>query len=530
VISERLFGTEHRELAPLLNELSRLHIQRSQFARAEDALKRLLATARIEGEENADAATALAGLAVVQRKLGDDAAAEALYRDAVRIREKVLEPNNMVTVVTLEQLSETCAARGNFAEALALLRRALSTREVVLGPGHATVQVARSRVAKLELQVAVAADGAVAAGLKAVREMPSPINSRKPEFLREPEDRVLRPAVLSPEGTETPTVGAAVAAASLVATSIYLPSASQIVVSPPENTRPSRSITGRESGISFRDAALADAERRDVASDHAALDDSRSTIAPVPADSPEPAHEKRTALYSSAGVAAVAIAIAGLLILRLRASGGSDPDSRQIGAAQRTTVAGGIVATGAAPPPTAPPVQPKHRTSEVASPGRLPTVDVHLSPIDVPIITVPTISAAASLDSIAVSATERPRASDTDRTGTREKVSSPKSADDDDAITPPKITGRVPEPRFPEAALRSGQREGQVVVRFVVNELGTVDVASMIVEQSDHELFTSAVRDILPSFRFEPARTRAPQSKPVAAWVTVPFRFTTKKK
>jgi hypothetical protein len=51
----------------------------------------------------------------------------------------------------------------------------------------------------------------------------------------------------------------------------------------------------------------------------------------------------------------------------------------------------------------------------------------------------------------------------------------------------------------------------------------------MIVERSDHELFTSAVRDILPRFRFEPARTPAPDSKPVAAWVTVPFRFTTKK-
>src|SRR5262249_19645076 len=164
-----------------------------------------------------------------------------------------------------------------------------------------------------------------------------------------------------------------------------------------------------------------------------------------------------------------------------------------------------------------------------ASPGRLPTVDVHLPSIDVPKITVPTISVGASLDSIAGSATERARASDTDRTGTREKVSSPKSADDDDAITPPKIAGRIPEPRFPEVLLRSGRREGQVVVRFVVNELGSVDVASMIVEQSDHELFTSAVREILPRFRFEPARTRAPESKPVAAWVTVPFRFTTKK-
>src|SRR5262249_14503735 len=144
-ISEGLFGMEHAALAPLLNELSRLHVQRAQYARAEDVLERLLAIARVKGEENVDVATALAGLALVKRKLGDNASAEALYRDALRIREKVLEPNHLVTVATLEQLSETCAARGNFAEALALLQRALPTRELALGHGHATVQAARSR-------------------------------------------------------------------------------------------------------------------------------------------------------------------------------------------------------------------------------------------------------------------------------------------------------------------------------------------------------------------------------------------------
>jgi hypothetical protein len=63
----------------------------------------------------------------------------------------------------------------------------------------------------------------------------------------------------------------------------------------------------------------------------------------------------------------------------------------------------------------------------------------------------------------------------------------------------------------------------------MVNEFGTVDVGSIIVERSDHELFTAAVRDVLPRFRFEPARTLGPESKPVAAWVSIPFRFTTKK-
>ena len=64
----------------------------------------------------------------------------------------------------------------------------------------------------------------------------------------------------------------------------------------------------------------------------------------------------------------------------------------------------------------------------------------------------------------------------------------------------------------------------------IVNELGAVDVASIIVERSDHELFSEAVRDVLPRYRFEPAHTLTPESKPVAAWVSVPFRFTTKKR
>jgi len=571
-ISEELFGRENAALVPLLNELGRLHIHRSQHERAEDVLERLLAIARGKSEENADVATALAGLAVVKRKLGDDASAEALFRDALRIREKVLEPGHMVTVVTLEHLSETCAARGNFAEAVALLRRGLATRELALGPGHATVQAARSRVAELELQAAVAADTAAAGAANAARgamaiervpdspaeppstTVPSPVNSKKLRFPGKPEPRALRQSAFSRERAKTPTVTAAVAAASLMASSIQTPSASQIVISPPESARPFASVPGRESSVPHRDAVVADVAHSDVASDDAALGDWRSTIAPVQADSPEPARKKRTVLYASVGVAAVAVAA--LLMLRPHAGGGSDPVPTKMSAAQRTAAPvapavrtpatkTGSTATGAAaivvatraeslpsasatPAATAPVVKPEQPAPESA-PLRLPRVDVHLRPINMPSIPDPSIRAAPSFDSIARSAAERPRASDTVRTGTAERVSPPASADVAYAVTPPKIIGRVPEPRFPDALLRSGRREGQVIVRFMVNERGSVDAASMIVEQSDHELFTSAVRDILPRFRFEPARTPAPDSKPVAAWVSVPFRFTTKK-
>lgn len=570
-ISEGLFGREHAALAPLLNELSRLYIQRSQHARAEDVLERLLTIARGKSEENADVATALAGLALVKRKLGDDASAEALYRDALRIREKVLEPSHMVTVVTLEHLSETCAARGNYAEALALLRRGLATREVVLGPGHGTVQVGRSRVAELELHVAVAVDAAAAAAARAARSemptpawftrvpdspadtpsatMPSPINSKKLEFLGEAEPPVVRPAALSRERAMTPTVTAAVVAASLMASSIQRPSPSQIDISP------SGSVTRLESIVPNRDAVLADVADSDVASDDAARGDRRSTIERVQADSPESLRRKRAALYASVGV--VAVAIAALLMLRPRAGGVSDLiSSTQTRAAQRNTAAGAPVvtppstrtgstatvaaalggATGAnsvlsaraTPSAAALAVQPEQRTQDSASPELHPP-RVAVRPINIPSIRVSSTPAAPDIDSIVRSAAERQRSSDTDRTVTVGRDSLPAPAAVDIVRTAARIIGRAPEPHFPDALLRSGRREGQVVVRFIVNELGSVDVASMIVERSDDELFTDAVREILPRFRFEPARTGAPASKPVAAWVSVPFRFTTKK-
>ncbi len=567
-ISEGLFGSEHAALVPVLNELSRLHLQQSQHTRAQETLERLLTIARVKGEEHADVAGALAGLAFVKRKLGDNASAEALYRNALRIREKVLEPNHTVTVGTLEQLSETCAARGNFAEALALLHRALTAREPALGASHERVRALRARVAELELQMAIAVDTAAAAAARASRDAtptpawltrvpdspsdtpstaaPSPRNSKELEFLGESEPRVLSPAFRPRERSKTPTVAAAVAAASLMASSLQTPSASQIVISPPESARPLESVAGRESGAAHRDVVLASVGYGDVATGDAALDDQQSTILTAQSDSPDATRKKRRVLYASAGVAAAVIVMAGLLMLRPHAAKGGSVAHRTTAAgapavmapATRTipTAAGALATAGATradslrsvsatPASTGPVVQPEQRAPESAAPElHAPRVAVNLGPINIP--SAPT---AQSVDSIVRSATERQRASDTDRTGTGNGFSVSTSADVDTARIPPRLMGRVPEPRFPGALLHSVRREGQVVVRFIVNEQGTVDVASMIVEQSDHELFTAAVREVLPRFRFEPARTHAPESKPVAAWVTVPFRFATKK-
>jgi len=242
---------------------------------------------------------------------------------------------------------------------------------------------------------------------------------------------------------------------------------------------------------------------------------------------PELARKNRTTLYSYGG-AAVTIAIAWLLMVPPLGSG-REPVSTEKSAAPHST-AGALVVTAPPSPAAAPTTPVKQIEREQRMPAsappefRSPRVDIRLNSVNIPSMPAP-----PSADAILRSATERQRTSDTNRAETSNEPSRPRSPDIVPAHTSPKIIGRVPDPGFPDALLRSGTREGQVVVRFMVNELGRVDVASVIVEQSDDDLFTEAVRDVLPLFRFEPARTLGLESRPVAAWVSVPFRFTARK-
>ena len=76
-------------------------------------------------------------------------------------------------------------------------------------------------------------------------------------------------------------------------------------------------------------------------------------------------------------------------------------------------------------------------------------------------------------------------------------------------------------PAYP-AALRQAGIKGTVIAQFVVNIDGTVDVASLKVLKSDHPDFTQAVRDALPSMRYEPARVNGQR---VRQMLQVPFEF-----
>jgi protein TonB len=76
-------------------------------------------------------------------------------------------------------------------------------------------------------------------------------------------------------------------------------------------------------------------------------------------------------------------------------------------------------------------------------------------------------------------------------------------------------------PRYPEA-LRSAGVDGRVLVQFMVDTTGRVDMAHVRILESTHELFTRAVRDALAGFRFVPAQVGG---RRVTALAQMPFEF-----
>ncbi|MEO7085315.1 MAG: TonB family protein [Gemmatimonadaceae bacterium] len=81
------------------------------------------------------------------------------------------------------------------------------------------------------------------------------------------------------------------------------------------------------------------------------------------------------------------------------------------------------------------------------------------------------------------------------------------------------------KPKYPES-LRQAGIDGHVLVRFVVDTNGAVDMSSVKFLESTHDLFTRSVRDVLPSFRFKPAEVGG---KRVTSLADMPFEFSISK-
>jgi TonB family protein len=536
----------------VLNELSRLFLRRSAHARAEPLLERLLEiTTTAKGEDHPDVATALAARAVARRGLGDDAAAEELYRRALAIREKVLAPNHMVVVITLEQLSETCAARGNFTEALALLRRALPTREHALGGEHASVRALHTRIADLEPKVPavkprttaprVPTPAAVAAlasptPVAAPEDPAPPRNSSQLVFIYEPERPKFR-RVTQPRERVTPQFSAAVAAASMIAAPAPLAAQPQ-PPAPTQMTAPSLATASTHESFSDSNFSLSSSsaplDRTQQRVPRFAVD---RTSAAGAADGASTGKGITRLMPAAAGALAIAVAMYAASSYAANRRDGVKAQSHAEApvaiavATPPTTTITTITAPGksaigrtdstrttSAPPPVVVPTRKAQQAAPDISVAALPSAPVALP--SVAGLAVPT-GTTVNVDSVMRGSGKAERESYADQLSPTGKLRNSTYGGDGSA-TSPVLIGDAPQPRYPEI-LRAQRMEGEVIVQFVVDETGRVDVSSMKTLRSPHDAFTNAVRNVLPKFRFEPARSAA--SKPVAERVQYTIQF-----
>ena len=85
--------------------------------------------------------------------------------------------------------------------------------------------------------------------------------------------------------------------------------------------------------------------------------------------------------------------------------------------------------------------------------------------------------------------------------------------------------GGNPSPTYPDM-LKSANVEGEVLAQFVVDTTGRAQMSTFKVLKSSNDLFTSAVKNVLPRYRFIPAETGGRKVKQL---VQLPFTFALQK-
>ena len=555
VMGREKFGANDPALAVPLNELSRLYVRRSEYARAEPLLHHLLLIRRAGGEHHPDVATVLAALAAVRRGLGDDAGAEALYRQALAIREMVHAPDHMAVVVTLEQLADTCVALRKFAEARPFFERALAAREVALGAEHPTARALHDRLTELTAMAAriqpdasrpLPAPLAGAAPASAAVQVPLPLPAPAPApeehriskelvFLYEPEKPVRRPSVRR-DRVMTPPFSAAVAAASLIGVPVQA-SATARVSAPMELSVTSLTIADPREF----DAAIKPRVEDERMAHDALPRRSQRTALPTRTDVGVDRPSKRIRRYGmAAGGLAMFAGAAFFASARLPGRTTSEPSPlapEREPSAMRAPIASRAVVVAA-------PARFAVVRADSARPASAKASPVASAPLSLPVARQPAKDAAVAelpllpnIGGLVIPETKAPNAdsvmrastvrhdAENDQIGSSGRLRMP-TLGEDRAETSPVLIGAIPQPRFPDA-LRSQGVEGAVVVQFLVGTDGSVDASTMKVVRSPHDLFTAAVRSVLPRLHFQPARTA--DAKPRAEWVQYSIQFSATK-
>jgi len=548
-IGERRLGSDHQDLGGLLNDLSRLFLRSAAFAAAEPLLLRLYEIKRrSKGEDHPEAATVLASLALVRQSLGRHDEAETMWRRVLAVRERTLAPNHFATATALEHLAESCAARGKLAEALQLLRRATTMRELTLGPSHPSLRTARDRIADLQLQ---ASDDAMDGfGPPPTLESFTPFPARPAETSARLADASPKPVDVSPRPADAAPrrVDAPHAPYSAPRSEANLFVSASRVDSTEGQSRPQQAFVfpGTSGALALQEPVVSRATQAVAAPTQQALMSLRAELEAagdhdVELEDDEESTPRRGRVKELGAAAAsllegrrmpvivtgviAAVLLLGAVATRSRASSdvgkpGDVASASSTEAVPVASIARPTDSTAATVPATASgsTAAVSHGTTVPAlNEAQVPTAKQQTLNGDVAPTRSQTTAIAAptarrlNLDSFAdVVKAPRVLVDETYRVKLgadtpRQKLETSGVGDVSGELVRATLIGEPPQPKFPET-LRDRRIEGEVVIRFTVDAQGRPDLSTFSVLRTPNALLTEAVRRVVPSMRFQPAR------------------------
>ena len=145
-----LSGSEHLDVAPILDTLSELYYLQGQCSQMEEVTKQSLAIRKQNlGEEHPDVAESLNNLALLYFDQGRYAEAEPLHQQALAIREQMLGREHYTVAESLNNLAMLYRYWGNYAQAELLFPKALALYEKTVGSDHLYVALCLNNFAML---------------------------------------------------------------------------------------------------------------------------------------------------------------------------------------------------------------------------------------------------------------------------------------------------------------------------------------------------------------------------------------------
>jgi tetratricopeptide (TPR) repeat protein len=135
-LSEKQSGME-LEIAESLNILGRTYHKQGRYKEAEPRLERALALRQqVLGSQHPDVATSMDSLASLYNRQGKYELAEELYTQALTIRQAMLDPQHPDIATNLNNLAIFYGRRGKYEQAEPLAEQAVKIDEQVLGQEH----------------------------------------------------------------------------------------------------------------------------------------------------------------------------------------------------------------------------------------------------------------------------------------------------------------------------------------------------------------------------------------------------------